>query len=142
MHARAWQVLMIASTLGLSWLLMMALHEFGHVLHAWISGGQVQRVALHPLSISRTDVSPNPHPRFVAWGGPVWGVALPLALLMAGARFAPTHRFLLAFFAGFCLLANGLYLGAGAIYPVGDAADLLRFGAARWQLLIFGIPST
>lgn len=114
LRTRPWQVLLIGATIGLSWLLMMAVHELGHAIHAWLSGGQVQRVVLHPLGISRSDVSPNPHPLFVAWGGAAWGAGLPIAMLILGTRFAPCYRFLFAFFAGFCCLANGLYLGAAA----------------------------
>jgi hypothetical protein len=43
------------------------------------------------------------------------------------------------FFAGFCLLANGLYLGVGSFEGIGDAGDLLRYGAPRWSLWLFGI---
>jgi hypothetical protein len=133
-------VLLIATTIALSWLVMMAVHEFGHVLHAWLSGGSVQRVVLHPLAISRTDVAPNPHPQFVAWGGAVWGSLIPLALLVSGGYLLPRYRFLLAFFAGFCCLANGLYLAAGSFTGAGDAGDLLRHGAASWQLILIGLP--
>jgi hypothetical protein len=133
-------VLLIVVTIALSWLLMMAVHEFGHVLHAWLSGGTVQRVVLHPLSISRTDVAPSPHPQFVAWGGAVWGSLIPLGLLVAGAYLVPKYRFLIAFFAGFCCLANGLYLAAGSFVGAGDAGDLLRHGAASWQLILVGLP--
>jgi hypothetical protein len=58
----------------------MAVHELGHVIGAVISGGVVERVVLHPLTISRTDVSPNPHPGIVVWLGPVIGCLFPLAL--------------------------------------------------------------
>jgi len=138
---RVWQVLLIVSTIGLSWLGMMAVHELGHVLAAWLSGGRVVGVVLHPLAISRTDVAPNPRPRLVAWGGPLFGTIAPLCML-AGARLAARrYRYLLAFFAGFCCVANGLYLAVGSWASVGDAGDLLRHGAARWQLILFGIPS-
>jgi hypothetical protein len=133
-------LLLIATTIALSWLLMMAVHELGHVLHAWFSGGVVQRVVLHPLSISRTDVAPNPHPQFVAWGGAIWGALIPLGLLGVGSYLIPKYRFLLAFFAGFCCLANGLYLAAGSFTGAGDAGVLLRHGAATWQLVLFGLP--
>ena len=46
-----------------------------------------------------------------------------------------------AFFAGFCLIANGAYLLGGSVYPVGDAAELLRHGAARATLILFGIAA-
>ena len=61
-----------------SWIGMQAVHELGHVLAASATGGTVQRVVLHPLTISRTDVSPNPSPLAVAWAGPLVGVILPL----------------------------------------------------------------
>lgn len=135
-----WKMLLVISTLGLSWLAMMAVHELGHVLNAWTSGGHVERVVLHPLAISRTDVSPNPHPLWVAWGGALWGTMIPLLLLKV-ARLRPwRHQFLAAFFAGFCCLANGLYLAAGSFDRVGDAGDLLRHGTAQWQLIAFGLP--
>ena len=49
-------VLMVATLLG-SWLGMQAVHESGHALGALLSGGRVARVVLHPLTISRTDLS-------------------------------------------------------------------------------------
>lgn len=47
------------------------------------------------------------------------------------------------FFAGTCLIANGVYLGIGCFFgdPNGadDAHELLRHGAAAWQLVAFGV---
>ncbi len=129
MRARIWQALLIVFAGGLSWLAMMGVHELGHVVNAALSGGHVERVVLHPWTISRTDLSPNPSPRFVAWGGAVWGTAIPLALLVVVRLAARSYAYLAAFFAGFCCLANGLYLAAGSFGGVGDAGDLLRHGA-------------
>ena len=140
LRTRAWQVLLIVAVLGLSWLGMMAVHELGHILNAWLSGGRVVRVVLHPLAISRTDVTPNPHPQFVAWGGAVLGTLGPLAMLAIGRLVIPRYSYLLAFFAGFCCLANGLYLAIGSFAAIGDAGDLLRHGAPRWELIFFGVP--
>jgi len=140
LRTRAWQVLLIVSILGLSWLGMMAVHELGHVLNAWLSGGGVVRVVLHPLAISRTDVAPNPHPQFVAWGGAALGTLVPLAIFAIGRFAIPRCSYLLAFFAGFCCLANGLYLAVGSFAGIGDAGDLIRHGAPRWELILFGVP--
>jgi len=125
-------------TAGASWLAMMVFHECGHILHAILSGGRIARVVLHPLVFSRTDVSPNPHPLLVAWGGVAWGWILPLAiwLPLRHARLG----FLLQFFAGFCLLANGAYLASGVLVPAGDTDDLLRLGVPRWVMALCGIP--
>src|SRR5262249_54788134 len=136
------RVLLIAATLASSWWAMQAVHELGHVAHAWCSGGRVVRVVLHPLEISRTDVAPNPHPQFVAWGGPVWGSLLPCALWWVASRVGWSLAWLVRFFAGFCLIANGGYLLGGSIYPVGDAEVLLREGATRASLLAFGVVAT
>jgi hypothetical protein len=78
---RCFQALLMFSTAGLSWLLMLAVHETGHVLHGWFSGAQLAEVHLPLIGFSRTDFAVNPHPLFVAWGGPLWGSALPLAIL-------------------------------------------------------------
>jgi predicted Zn-dependent protease len=48
--------MLIGSTVVGSWLGMQAVHELGHVLGAWWTDGDVSRVVLHPLSISRTDL--------------------------------------------------------------------------------------
>jgi hypothetical protein len=120
---------------------MMATHECGHVLHAYATGGSISRVEVPLLGFSRTDVAPNPHPLVVAWGGAMWGVCLPLGMLVVAHFMATRFEFLARFFAGFCLIANGAYLAGGAWLAAGDAADLLRFGASRWQLIAFGIPA-
>src|SRR5256885_1670691 len=73
------QVVLISSLLPLSWLGMMAVHEAGHIAAAWLTGGKVVRVVLYPLTISRTDVDPNPNPLAVTWAGPAVGALLPLA---------------------------------------------------------------
>ncbi len=118
---------------------MMVVHEFGHVLHAWTSGGTVIKVVLHPLAISRTDVQPNPDPAWVIWGGPVWGVLIPLILWSLSVRFHWSVTFLLRFFAGFCFITNGLYLGLAVVDPVGDAAELLKLETPVWLLGMYGV---
>ncbi|MGC3965806.1 MAG: hypothetical protein QM775_00075 [Pirellulales bacterium] len=47
------QVVLIGSVLLGSWLAMQAIHEAGHVFGAWLTEGRVERVVLHPLTISR-----------------------------------------------------------------------------------------
>jgi Peptidase M50B-like len=133
------QCLLIVSVFLLSWLLMQAVHELGHVAAAWKTGGSVERVVLHPLAISRTDVEPNPHPLIVAWGGPIVGVLAPLVLWAAVASGRLPIAWLARFFAGFCLLANGLYIGVGSFQGIGDAGDMLRYGSPHWTLWLFGL---
>jgi hypothetical protein len=130
---------LIGSLLPLSWLGMMVVHESGHVLGAWLTGGTVARVVAQPWTFSRTDLSLNPHPLAVAWAGPLGGVLFPLAALGLARLCRMPGAYLLRFFTGFCLIANGAYLGIGSFDAAGDAGDLLRLGAPIWQLWAFGV---
>ncbi|NBC11070.1 MAG: hypothetical protein GVY24_04945 [Planctomycetes bacterium] len=135
---RTHQVVLLVSLPLLAWLVMMVFHEAGHVLGAWLTGGDVRRVVLHPLAFSRTDVNPNPAPGVVVWAGPIVGVALPLSIWLLAAwrrlRVTPILRFI----AGFCLLANGAYLAGGSFDRVGDAGDMLRTGTPIVVLWVVG----
>jgi hypothetical protein len=138
---------LIAASVVAAWLGMQHVHELGHMLAAWGTGGRVSNVALHPLGISRTDVAENPQPLAVAWGGPLFGAGAPLAVWLVAAGLlrqkccSMTDRVLAALrcFAGFCLIANGAYLGFGALERIGDCGELLSRGAALWQLWLFGL---
>ena len=118
---------------------MMAVHELGHVLGIFASGGTVAKVVLHPLTISRTDASVNPNPLLVVWAGPLIGVLLPLAFLIIASISRLRWAYLLRFLAGFCLIANGCYIGVGSFGGVGDAGDMERHGSPMWSLWLFGL---
>lgn len=157
------RILFVISVVGLSWLGMLATHECGHIAAAKLTGGNVVRVVLHPTTISRTDVLPNPSPMIVAWAGPFLGCMIPALLTLAvrGLRHrsggtatkreavpdgeipnpdSPSHcQSITQFFAGFCCLANGAYLGVGVFDRVGDADEILKAGTPPWMLIVFGL---
>ncbi len=136
---RAYQVVLIGSTLLGSWLGMQMIHELGHVLGACLTGASVTQVVLSPLTISRTDVSNNSCPLVVLWAGPIVGVTLPLLFWLI-AHAARVHgSFILRFFAGFSLVANGLYIGLGSFGGIGDCGEMLRHGSALWPMWLFGL---
>jgi hypothetical protein len=130
--------LLIAAIMPGSWLCMQAIHEAGHVLAAGLTGGQVERVVLHPLAISRTDSGQNPRPLAVAWAGPLVGTLFPVVFWFALSCVGASWAFVARFFAGFCLIANGGYLAVGSIDGVGDAGEIVRHGAPIWSLWLFG----
>jgi hypothetical protein len=106
------QLVLIVCTLACSWLAMQIVHELGHVIGAWWTGGVVAKVVLRPWTFSRTELTSNPEPALVAWAGPMIGALAPLvSWLVAKIGHCP-GAYLLRFFAGFCLIANGAYLGA------------------------------
>jgi len=132
------QIIIGAATLIASWYGMMAIHELGHCLGAWLTGATVEEVTFPLLGFSRTDVSDGDHPLLVAWAGPMFGALLPLLLLPCRRFLGRVGKDALLFFAGFCLLANGIYIGVGCLSPAGDALDLLRCGTPKWHLAAFG----
>lgn len=136
---RLHQVVLLVSSLLLAWLAMQAVHEFGHVLGAWMTGGKVIQVILHPLTISRTDVSPNPAPLTVVWAGPLVGCFLPLVVFFVCRQFRFSGTYWFRFFAGICLIANGAYIGIGSFDGIGDAGVMLAKGSSMWQLWLFGV---
>lgn len=143
LNERFHQALLIASTFGVSWMAMMFVHNVGHLIYAWASGGDVNYWPFHPLAFFACPrLSNNPSPLLVLWGGPIWGCALPLLMLWLVRAVAPSQSYLALFFGGFCLVANGCHLAAGALYPFGDAARLLQWGVPDWALLLFGLPTT
>jgi hypothetical protein len=135
---RPHQAILVCSTLLGSWLGMQAAHELGHVLGAVLTGGEVATVVLYPLTISHTELIDNPHPLIVVWAGPLVGVLLPIILWGVLAVMRTPGAFVARFFAGFCLIANGAYIGVGSFLGTGDCGEMLRQGSNVWVLRLFG----
>lgn len=133
------QIVLILSFIPFCWLAMQVVHELGHVLTAAVTGGEVSKVVLHPLVISRTDLTENPHPLAVVWAGPFFGSLMPLLLFAVAHLLRVPGVYLFRFFAGFCLVANGVYIGIGHL--LADGADpyvMMESGSPRWLLILFG----
>ncbi len=133
------QILFSVSLVALCWLGMMAVHELGHVIGGVATGGTIRRVVLHPLTISCSDVDPNPSPAIVVWLGPIVGSILPVSLLSIRFSIVALKKSL-AFFAGFCLIANGAYIAIaiGSFDGVGDCGEMLRTGTPIWVMIAYG----
>ena len=136
---RVSQILLIVSFVAFCWLGMQVVHESGHVIGAWVTGGSVEKVVLKPLVFSHTDLSRNPHPLCVVWAGPLLGCLLPLAALVLAKVVNSPGIYLFRFFAGFCLVANGVYIAAGSFLGGADPGDMMRSGSPQWLLILFGL---
>jgi hypothetical protein len=126
----------------LSWYGMMVVHEAGHCLGALVTGARIGSVEVPLVGFSRTVLTRSRRPALAVWAGPVFGATAPLALLLFLKAAAPLARHVLRFFAGLCLLANGLYIGIGAFLLAGDCLDLRRCGSPLWLELAFGAACT
>lgn len=119
-------------------LAMQTIHELGHIGAAMITGGDVLMIDLHPLRLSQTIISPDPSPMFVAWAGAIVGVAFPMILWQLCNILWDALSGGMRLFAGFCLVANGVYISVGVLYSAGDSRSLLELGAPPWLLVSFG----
>ena len=118
---------------------MQVVHELGHICAAYFAGAQVENVVLHPLAISQTQVSDNSHPLVVVWLGPIVGVVLPLVAFAIAKAMKSPGVYLFRFFAGFCLIANGVYIAFGPGEGGADTGVMMHHGSPRWLMVLFGV---
>lgn len=137
---RVQKIIAVGFSLAACWYAMLAVHEFGHVIGAFATGAELLRVELPLAGFSRTAIQQNSHPGWVVWLGPLTGTTLPLIAWLVLRSLAV--RWWAGYFAGFCLVANGAYLGLGWIDRVGDTADILRSGGQVWHMIVFGVIAT
>lgn len=126
----------ITLTIMAWWWLMMAVHEFGHVLGCFVSGATIEYVTLWPWTISQTMRSGSHSPLVDTWAGPLVGMVAPLMIWICCRRFKVGDW--IGGWTGFCLIVNGVYLAAGWIESAGDAADLVHLGMPVWLLIVVG----
>jgi hypothetical protein len=104
---------------------MTVVHETGHIVAGWASGGTLREADVAPWSLPHSHFDPDPHPLVTLWGGPVIGALVPLAIA------ALVRHGWMWFIAFFCVLANGSYLAiawvTGERYL--DTPRLLHHGA-------------
>ena len=136
MHYRRWTFILLFLTV--CWFGMQAVHELGHILAAWSSGAMVLQVVVLP--ISWTNVSNVEYPLFVYGAGATFGTILPLLLWLLARYLRWKSAYLFRFFAGFCLVANGTYIGFDfSTTGPSDAGLLIEHGAHRLVLVLFGV---
>ena len=143
MKFRFWGIGLLTAVV--CWYGMMATHEFGHAIGAWVSGGEGMKVSLPIFGFSQTTVAHNPYPLIEVWAGPMLGDVFAAMVLGITVLIKRLRGFGYAF-AGFCLITNGVYIGLGWIESIfqgaGDAGDLIRDGAKVWQRVGFGVISS
>lgn len=119
------RVLKFVVLLGGSWCVMTFVHESGHIVCGYASGGALQDADLIPWHLPYSIFAPDPYPLVTLWGGPMLGVIIPLTVALF------IRKDWMWFIANFCMLANGAYIAAawlsGDRYL--DTPKLLEHGA-------------
>jgi len=121
----------------LFWWGMMACHEAGHIVSTVVNGGTIHQVILVPWRISETIRYDSAHPIVDVWAGPIAGILIPGLIAICVWKWKRPRRVATLFW-GFCLLANGVYFGAGWLFESGDTGELIEFGFPIWPMVLFG----
>ena len=69
------------------------------------------------------------------------GVVLPFSIWAVFQVCRLPGEYLVKFFAGFCLIANGAYIAFGSFERIGDAGQMIKLGSSIWMLWLFGMST-
>ncbi len=112
------------------------LHELGHALPVWLTGGEIESIVIHPLSWSYTNWGADvTHPVLGVWSGSLFGFVasvLIFALVWRWRRPALAPLLLLGVLGG---ISNGVYLLGG----MGDPVTLIEAGQPAWLVRGAGV---
>lgn len=119
----------------------IVLHELGHATAAWLSGGRVFGITLHPFSWSYCyAVSPNPV--FLAAGGVLFSSLAGVLLFMCLMRWPKPYLLPLLLIGPITLINNGDYLLVDYLVKSGgDACSLTALGIAPLIIIVVSIVS-
>src|SRR6056297_1228052 len=99
--------LVFTGLLLIAWSVMISTRELGHLIGGWCGGASLTDLDLVPWRLPYSLHNPDPNPQLTLWGGPIFGVMIPIVAAMAVRRRG------VWLIADFCLLANGTYLAIG-----------------------------
>jgi len=125
--------LFLFGSFAIGYNLATAVHELGHAIVIWATGGTVARIVLHPFSWSYTYYSSSPgYPILTSWAGILFESLL--ALLLAALVWRSRQRS----WALLCLVIAIMALAKGGLYASIDA--ILQTGGDSTDLIWLGVP--
>ena len=131
----------IFGSFSFGWVFGIVLHELGHAIAMWVTGGIVDRITIAPFSWSYTYYESTPkYPQLTTWSGVLIGAAIGLIVLL-GIRKNTTPYLIPFIFLGFSPLLNGggYYIVDTFISNQGDAFSLLQSGVPKYVVLGVGL---
>lgn len=126
-------------TIGMS--VAIKLHELGHAVAMWVTGGQVERITINPFSWSYTYYASAPlFPIVTSWAGVVMGTVFAVLLLLISGLLNNQYLLLLLMITNVVAAAqNGLYLLIDSLLLIGgDATHLIALGVSKIVLIGVG----
>lgn len=122
----------------------VCLHEWGHAIAVWLTGGEVTKIIIDPFTWSYTyyHYGEPGYELWITWAGFLFSMAcgaLLLALIWQ-VRQPLVVPFFMTGVMGF--VQNGAYFSFDALFDIGgDAASLIYLGVPRGALVLVGLAS-
>ncbi len=133
--------LFIFGSFSFGWILGIVLHELGHAVAMWLTGGIVDRITITPFSWSYTYYGSTPkYPQFTTWSGTLLGSLFGAIILLISSKKA-TPYVVPFLFMGVSPMLNGggYYVIDPFISKRGDPTSLVRSGVPMYIVLGVGI---
>lgn len=117
------------------------LHELGHAIAYWTTGGTIERIVIHPFSWSYViPGSVTNYPNFTTWGGVVFGTIMALLLVAVVWRWRGPYVMPALLTGVVACIGNGYYLVCDYVAGTGhDAGSLVESGTPGAVVVIVGV---
>jgi len=129
-----------SGSFSFGWILGIVLHELGHAVAMWITGGIVNRITITPFSWSYTYYGSIPkYPQFTTWAGALLGSLFGLIVLFLIRKKATPYSVPFLYLGIAPMLhGGGYYLLDTFVTKRGDASNLIRSGVPIIVVLAVG----
>lgn len=134
-------ILLLFGSTAIGYNVAAVLHELGHAIAMWVTGGQVERITLNPFSWSYTYYASTPtHPIFTSLAGVILGTVFAVLLLVMAGLLRNQYLLLLLVITNVVAGAqNGLYtLVDSLVLGGGDATNLIELGVSKFVMIGIG----
>jgi hypothetical protein len=101
------------------------LHEAGHVLGAWCTGGDASRIVIHPFSWSYAHAFSFNHEGVVIWAGSVLGSLFGIPITLAVLKWRRPGLLIPLLVGVVACIYNGAYLLLGCLFKLGGDGTVL-----------------
>ena len=135
-------ILLLFGSFAIGYNVAVALHELGHAVAMWVTGGQVERITLNPFSTSYTHyASKSIYPIFTSVAGLAFGTIFAVLLLVMAGLLRKQYLVLLLLVTTIVAgIQNGLYAIVDSLVSGGgDATYLIELGVSQSVIIGIGV---
>ena len=137
LNKRARSSIFLFGSFSFAWVLFVTIHELGHAIAMWTTGGIVEKITINPFSWSYTYYGSSPkYPIFTSAAGAGFGILIGTLLVFLTYRKLNLYLMPIWLIGAVSFLHSGAYYIFDILFDVGgDASRLLSLGVSNSFLL-------